>query len=176
MDELTDTISSANSTDDLQRDLATAIAQAEENLNGWKRTQADFENYRKRKDAESGEWVAFGKQAGVVQVLPVLDSLEQALLFAPDLPDEKYQTWKQGLMGIVTQIAATLKGMGIEKMDTARKKFDPNLHEAVREVAGKDGDEDGTIAEQYQTGYTINGNVLRPAQVAVVKKQSANIQ
>jgi molecular chaperone GrpE len=134
--KISDTSSVRGDTDDLQRDLQTAIAQAEENLNGWKRTQADFENYRKRKDAESGEWVAFGKQAGVVQVLPVLDSLEQALLFAPDLPDEKYQTWKVGLMGIVAQIGATLKGMGIEKMETIGKKFDPNLHEAAREVPG----------------------------------------
>ncbi len=169
MDEITDTSTTGSEVDDLQRDLQTAIVQAQENLSGWQRTQADFENFRKRKESEAKEWVAFGKQAGIVQVLPVLDSLEQAILFAPDVQDEKYKVWKQGLMGIVTQLATTLKGMGIEKMETVGKKFDPNFHEALREVPGKDGDEDGTIAEQYQTGYTINGNVLRPAQVAVTR-------
>lgn len=155
----------------IERDLKEALAQAEENLNGWKRTQADFENFRKRKEAESGEWVAFGKQAGIVQVLPVLDSLEQAMIHAPDIADEKYQNWKAGLDGITRQIADTLKGMGIEKMETIGKKFDPSLHEAVREVPGKEGDEDGTVAEQYQTGYTINGSTLRPAQVAITRQQ-----
>ena len=155
----------------IEQDLKEALARAEENLNGWKRTQADFENFRKRKEAESSEWVAFGKQAGIVQVLPVLDSLEQAMIHAPDIADEKYQNWKVGLVGISRQIADTLKGMGIEKMETIGKKFDPSLHEAVREVPGKEGDEDGTVAEQYQTGYTINGSTLRPAQVAIIKKQ-----
>lgn len=154
----------------LQSDLNKAQLIAEENLAGWKRTQADLENYIKRKEGENEALIQFGKQASVMAMLPVLDSLEQALLHAPtesEVQNEKYVNWKQGLVGIVKQIESTLSQMGIQKIEAVGKSFDPNLHEAVKEVFG---DQDGKIAEQYQTGYLLNGKLLRPAQVAITKK------
>ena len=59
--------------------------------------------------------------------------------------------------------------MGIQKIDALGKKFDPNFHEAVREVDAPEGTEPGVVAEQYQTGYMLNGKMLRPAQVAITK-------
>ena len=168
MDELTD-FSTADGNidiDQLQKELSEAISQAETNLTGWKQTQADFENFRKRKEAESAEWITFGKQAGFVQILPVLDSLEQAIAHAPQLADPKYQNWKNGLDGIVKQIDEAIAKMNIKKIEALGQKFDPNVHEAVREVPGE---EDGIVAEVYQTGYTLDGKVLRPAQVAITK-------
>lgn len=169
MEELSDIAGDPVDAGQLQQELNEAIARAEENLTGWKRTQADFENYRKRKEQESQEWVAFGKQAGFVQILPVLDSLEQAVKHAPELPDEKYKSWKNGFEGIVRQIDEAIAKMNIQKISALGQKFDPNLHEAVREVPG---DEDGLVAEEYQTGYMIDGKVLRPAQVAITRKQA----
>lgn len=151
----------------LQQELNDAISKAEENLSGWKRTQADFENYRKRKEGESAELVSFGKQRAFMQILPVLDSLEQALLHAPDVQDEKYNNWKLGLFEIARQINDALSQMGIKKIEALGKQFDPYLHEAVKEVPGE---ENGLVAEQYQTGFTLDGNVIRPAQVAITKK------
>ena len=151
----------------LQQELGEAIARAEENLSGWKRTQADFENYRRRKETESQEWIAFGKQAGFVQILPVLDSLEQAIKHAPEITDDKFKNWKNGLDGIVRQIDETIEKMNIKKINAVGQKFDPNLHEALREVPGE---EDGIVAEEYQTGYMLDDKVLRPAQVAITKK------
>jgi len=167
MEELSDVSGSAVDIDQLQQELTEAISRAEENLSGWKRTQADFENYRKRKEAESQEWIAFGKLAGFVQILPVLDSLEQAIRHAPDLADDKYRNWKNGLDGIVRQIDEAVARLSIKKIAALGQKFDPNLHEAVREVPGP---EDGVVAEEYQTGYMLDGKVLRPAQVAITKK------
>src|ERR1700690_3857563 len=137
-EQISDSSNTQIDSDQLQKELQEAISKAEENLNGWKRAQADFDNYRKRKEGESEEWIGFGKQAAFVQLLPVLDSLEQALIHAPDLPDDKYQNWKEGLQGIVKQLDSTMNDMGIEKIETLGKKFDPNLHEAVREVPGED--------------------------------------
>lgn len=165
--EIDDKTSEDIDIEQLQKELNDALVQAEENLNGWKRTQADLENYRRRKEAEGKELVEFGKQAGFVQILPVLDSLQQAMIHAPDLADDKYKNWKVGLDGIVKQIDEVLAKMGIERIEAVGKKFDPNLHEAVREVPGE---EDGTVAEQYQTGFLLNGKLLRPAQVAITKK------
>jgi len=166
MEELSDVSGQPVDVDQLQQELNEAISKAEENLSGWKRTQADFENYRKRKEAESSEWIAFGKQAGFVQILPVLDSLEQAIKHAPQLEDPKFQNWKNGLDGIVKQIDEAIAKMNIKKIDAVGEKFDPNLHEAVREVSGET---DGLVAEIYQTGYMLDGKVLRPAQVAISK-------
>ncbi len=155
------------SIDQLQQELSEALQKAEENLNGWKRTQADLENYRKRKEAESKELVEFGKHAGIVQILPILDSIQQAMIHAPAIEDEKYRNWKSGLDGIVKQIDDALAKIGIKRIEAVGSKFDPNLHEAVKEVPGN---EDGMVTEQYQTGYLLNDKLLRPAQVAITKK------
>jgi molecular chaperone GrpE len=150
----------------LQAHLDEALVKAEENLAGWKRTQADLENYRKRKESESSGLINFGKQAAFVQILPVLDSLQQAMVHAPQIDDEKYKAWKIGLDGIVKQINSAISQMGVERIEAIGKRFDPELHEAVREVPGN---EDGIVVEEYQTGYLLNGQMIRPAQVAISK-------
>jgi molecular chaperone GrpE len=155
--------------EDLQSELSDALSKAEENLSGWKRTQADLENFRKRIESESAEWISFGKQAAFVQILPVLDSLQQAIAYAPDLEDEQYKNWKAGLEGIAKQIDTAITQAGIEKIEAVGKRFDPNFHEAIKEVPG---DDDQIVVEQYQTGFVINGKVIRPAQVAISKKNS----
>jgi molecular chaperone GrpE len=167
---LTDESSATADVDQLQQELRNAVSQAEEHLAGWKQTQADFENFRKRKEAESAEWIAFGKQAGFVQLLPILDSLQQAIRHAPEIEDEKYKSFKEGLEGIAKQIDSAIEKMNIKKMQSIGEKFDPNLHEAVKEVLAKNGEEEGVIAEEYQTGYLFDGKVLRPAQVGITKK------
>jgi molecular chaperone GrpE len=62
-----------------------------------------------------------------------------------------------------------LEELGVHKIEAVGKKFDPNFHEAVREVEGQ---EDGMIIEEYQVGYTINGKVIRPSQVGIGKAGS----
>ncbi len=152
---------------DINTDLDAALHQAEENLAGWKRAQADLDNFRKRSIAEQPHWLELGKAMTLQKLIPVLDSLEQAVAHAPAMPDEKFQTWKQGLDGIIKQLDASLQEIGAEKIEAIGKKFDPNLHEAVRQL---DGAEDDIVAEQYQTGYLLNGKLIRPAQVAITKK------
>lgn len=167
--QISDTSQENISIDDLQQELNEALLRAEENLSGWKRAQADLENYRKRKEAESGEWIQFGQQSAFVQMLPILDSLEQAFKHAPEVADEKYVNWKTGLDGIVKQMNDLMTKMGIQKIEAVGKTFDPNYHEAIRQV---EGENEGIVAEEFQTGYMLNGKVLRPAQVAITKKSS----
>jgi molecular chaperone GrpE len=151
----------------VQNELNSALEQAEQNLAGWKRAQADLDNYRKRTAAEQEHWLDLGKAMALQKLIPVLDSLEQAAAHAPDIQDEKFQKWRAGLNGILKQLDASLADSGVRKIEAIGKKFDPNLHEAVRQV---DGAEDDMVAEQYQTGYTLNGKLIRPAQVAITKK------
>ncbi len=156
----------------LQAEITQLTEQAQMNLNGWKRAQADFENYKRRKEAENRELVDFAKEVTVAKLLPTLDSLEQALRHAPDSAStdfaEKYNVWYKGVEGILGQLDKALAEMGVKKIEALGKKFDPNFHEAVREVPG---DEDGTVVEELQSGFELNGKVIRPATVVISRKK-----
>ncbi len=78
-----------------------------------------------------------------------------------------YKNWQVGIGGILMQIDKTLSELGVKKIEAVGKKFDPNLHEAVKEV---EGEEDGMVVDQLQTGFELNGKVIRPAQVVVSRK------
>ena len=157
----------------LQADLNAA-------MDGWKRTTADFDNYRRRKEAENKELVEFAREVTVAKLLPILDSLEQALKHMPELGDQyisesvdqfprQYQNWQNGVNGIVIQLDKTLEELGVRKIEAVGKKFDPHFHEAIREVESEA--EDGTVVEEVQTGFELNGKVIRPSQVVISKQK-----
>jgi molecular chaperone GrpE len=146
------------------RQLLEAQEEAKANLAGWQRTQADFENYKKREEAKQADILDFAKEVTIAKLLPTLDTLEQGLRHAPSGVDEN---WLKGIEGTLQKLDKTLAEMGVQKIDAVGKQFDPNFHEAVREVPGE---EDGVIIEELQTGYQINGKVVRPSQVVISKK------
>ena len=149
----------------LEGELTQYKQKAEDYLNNWKRTAADFENYKKRQEKENRELLQFAQEVTVVKMLPTLESLEQALRNAPQ--DEGFQNWSEGVLKIVQQLEKTLLEMGIEKIKTVGEKFDFSLHEAVEMVEG--GGESGTIVEEIQSGYKLNNKVIRPAKVKVAR-------
>lgn len=155
----------------LQADLERARKEAEDNLNGWKRAAADFENYKRRKEEENKELIQFAREVAVAKLLPSLDSLEMALKHAPEPGDQdfgpRYQNWQAGIAGLVSQLDKALEELGVKKIEALGKKFDPNFHEAVREVPGE---EDGMVVEELQHGFELSGKVIRPSQVAISKK------
>src|SRR5258706_16470752 len=122
----------------LRTDLEQIKEEAQMNLNGWKRAQADFENYKKRKENENKEILDFAKEVTVVKLLPVLDSLEQAFHHIPEVEDEKLKIWKQGIDALLKQLDSALASLGVKKIEALGKKFDPHFHEAVREVPGEE--------------------------------------
>ncbi len=156
----------------LEQQLEEARAEAEKNLNGWRRSEADFQNYQRRKEQENKELVEFAREVAVAKLLPSLDTLTQALVHRPTAEGsglaEEYQKWQAGLDGLVKQLDKALEELGVKKIEAVGKKFDPNFHEAVREVPGE---EDGLVMEEYQTGFELNGKLIRPSQVAIAKKQ-----
>jgi molecular chaperone GrpE len=134
-----------------ERDEYLALAQ---------RTQADFENYRKRvaRDAAAAEGRGMARLAR--ELLPALDDLARAL--DAETPDP------EGLRLVRSEFAAALERMGIEEFSPEGERFDPNLHEAMAQQE-VDGAEPGTVVEVYQCGYRMDGNVLRPARVVVAR-------
>jgi molecular chaperone GrpE len=137
-----------------ERDKYLALAQ---------RTQADFENYRKRMAREN----AAAKDRGVAKVakelLPALDHLEHALKAA-----EGHEDVVKGFALVCDEIVAALGRAGIEAYSPEGKPFDPNEHEAMTTQPSEDA-ESGTVLEVYQQGYRLNGAVLRPARVVVAE-------
>ncbi len=140
-------------------------AKAEEYLNNWKRTAADFDNYRKRRDREDQELVSFARQATIIRLLPALEALTQALEHAP-VTDEHSQ-WSTGIAGIRSQLDRALSELGVQRIPTVGEKFNHELHEAVEMIEGRG--EPGTVVETVADGYTVNGHVIRPAKVKVAR-------
>jgi molecular chaperone GrpE len=146
--------------DDLDQ-LVRVGAQRDEYLALAQRTQADFENYRKRvaRDAAMAQERGVAKLAR--ELLPALDNLDRAL----DAAAEE-DPLLEGVRLVRAELAAALGRVGIESFSPAGELFDPEQHEAIvqRPVEGA---EQGSVAEVYQAGYRLNGTVIRPARVVV---------
>jgi molecular chaperone GrpE len=137
-----------------ERDEYRAIAQ---------RTQADFENYRKRMARESAQSVDRGVAKLAKELLPALDHLEIALKAA-----EGHEDVVKGFALVRDEFVSALKKVGIQPFSPAGEAFDPNEHEAMASHPAEDV-EPGTVVEVYQQGYRLNGAVLRPARVVVAQ-------
>jgi molecular chaperone GrpE len=142
--------------------LARAEAERDEYLELARRTQADFENYRKRTAKDVASAGARAKVGLVRDVLPVVDNLERALASAED--------GDAGLAAGVRLVLSELQGVltreGIEALEPAGEPFDPTVHEALS-TREQDGVEPGVVLEVVEKGYKMNDTVIRPARVVV---------
>jgi molecular chaperone GrpE len=128
------------------------------------RARAEFDNFRRRAERERSEFLQFASMDLVRELLPVLDDFERALQ-APTADAE----YAKGVELIYNRFSEILKKMGLEPVETAGRKFDPNLHEAIGRVES-DEVEDQTIVGAMQRGYLFKGRLLRPAWVRVAVK------
>ncbi len=150
--------------EDVEHDLDELLAKARERdeyLALAQRTQADFENFRKRKAREVSEAETRGVARLAKELLPALDGLELAL---KHLDEEA----AEGVRPVHNEFAAALARAGIEGFSPEGEPFDPNQHEAMSKRA-VEGAEPGTVADVFQRGYRVNGTVLRPARVVVAE-------
>ena len=130
---------------------------------GWKRTQADFENYRKRSEVERGEILEIMKADFLAKITPVLDNFRRAFEHAPD------DDFARGIKHIEKQLEDILLSEGLQKIPaTAGTKFDPNLHEAISCEENHKIPGDHIIAET-ESGWMFDGKVIKPAKVRVSK-------
>jgi molecular chaperone GrpE len=142
--------------------LAAKAAERDEYLALAQRTQADFENYRKRMSKEVGAAEARGTAKLAKELLPALDNLARALDAAT--PEDEHLA--EGIRLVQQDLRAALARLRIEPFSPKGERFDPNEHEAVAQQP-VEGAEPGTVAEVYQEGYRHGDTVLRPARVVV---------
>ena len=137
-----------------------------EYLAGWQRSRADLLNYKKEEMERIGEFLKYASEEFVLKVLPILDNFE---IIEKKMPDNlKNDENIKGLLMIKNQLRDFLKSQGAEEVKSVGQNFDPNLHEMVGETEAKDK-EKGLIVEEVQKGYKINGRLLRPAKVKIIK-------
>jgi molecular chaperone GrpE len=128
------------------------------------RTQADFDNFRKRAARDAAAAGERGKARLAKELLPALDHLELALQAGEQ--DPAAAEFAKGLRLVQDELAKALGRAGIETYSPRGERFDPEQHEAMAQHA-VEGTESGTVVEVYQAGYRLNGSVLRPARVVV---------
>lgn len=148
--------------------LKNAVAKAAERikdksyLEDLKRSQADFENYKKRQSDSQKDLAGYLTEKVVRDLTPVLDNFYQALAFVPE--DQKDSSWLTGITYIQKQLLDALTSHGLSVIEVGvGDTFDPNIHEAI-ESSGEDGSK---VTKVLQPGYKIGERVIKPAKVKV---------
>lgn len=138
-------------------DEPDAVArQRDEYLDALVRTQADFENFRKRSLKQQGDAVDRATGRLVEDLLPVLDACDAAAVHGVDEVE-----------AIVSALLAVLERSGLERIEPSGEAFDPNAHDAVLHEPADDPQDEPTVAEVLRPGYSWKGRVIRPAMVKV---------
>lgn len=138
------------------------------------RALAEHENYRKRAEREREEMAKFAITGFSRELLTVSDNLRRALESIPEdheNPEKLLESLLQGVEITEKELLSIFKKHGIEKIDPLGQPFDHHFHQAMFEHEDED-QAPGTILHVLQTGYTLNGRLLRPALVGVAKKKS----
>ena len=145
----------------LEQRLAAAEAEAQAHLNDLKRLAAEFENYRKRVARDQESLVARAHERLVKELLPVLDDLERALAAAEEHEEAKLE---EGVRLVHRELADALQREGLAEIET-NGRFDPHVHEAL--LSQPSEQDEGTVIEVLQKGYSLGDRVLRPARVVI---------
>jgi molecular chaperone GrpE len=145
--------------------LTTVKRERNEYLALAQRTQADFENYRKRAAKDAAAAGSRAKAGLVRELLPVLDNLERALTLAGEENGAGAKVL-EGVRLVHADLVGVLQRSGVEAFDPEGEPFDPTLHEALS-TRPQDGTHPGTVVEVVEKGYRLNDQILRPARVIV---------
>ncbi len=149
--------------DALQTQLAEAESKVSEYRDGWARSQAEFQNYKKRIERDNQLMYASMKGDIVKKILPALDDLERALQNRP--ADD---AWANGVELIARKFANILESEGVKRIEAKGAAFDPNFHEAVTHEPSDEADS-GHVIDVVQNGYILGERVIRPALVRVAQ-------
>lgn len=142
------------------------VAERDKYLDLAQRTQADFENYRKRAARDAANAGERAKAGLVRELLPVLDNLERALATAVH-DDGEASPVVEGVRLVRADLLGVLERSGVEAFDPAGEPFDPTVHEALSTRPAPEGVHPGVVVDVVEKGYRLNDTVLRPARVVV---------
>jgi molecular chaperone GrpE len=155
-------------TDDLLKQLEESKKLQDEYLNGWQRQKADFINYQKDSLRQAQEIVKYANEDLITDLLIVLDSFDISVnsLKNKELTENEKKII-QGLELIKTQLEDVLRKKGLKPIEALGEQFNPQFHEILEEIEEKGPP--GVIIEEVIKGYELNGKVIRPSKVKVIK-------
>ena len=155
--------------EDMEKALEAARAEAAENYDRFLRASAELDNFRKRTARIRVETREDTLRDMLLQIAPILDNMKRALA----QESEDVAALKEGVSLTYNQFNDALKRYGLEEIEAAGQPFDPNLHEAMMEVEHGEYPP-GTVVEETERGYKLNGKVVRAARVVVSKAGGEN--
>jgi len=128
------------------------------------RSQADFENYKKRCAREKDEAVKYANSSLLERLVTIIDNFELGLAAAKDQGENS--PIYSGMVLVQKQLNDLLAENGLQPIEAEATKFDPNLHEAIAHEPS-DALPEGTVLRQTRRGYRLKDRLLRPARVIV---------
>lgn len=136
-----------------------------ENINDlddkYKRTLAEFENYKKRTEKEKLKTYDRAKVDLIEKLLPVIDSIEAAKKVSENTE------YAEGINMVYKQIETFLAKNNVEEIKTVGEIFDPEVHDAISIVESEE--KEGTIIEEFRKGYKLGNDIIRHSMVIVSK-------
>ena len=146
----------------LEEKLAKAEQEAKDNFDKYLRKVAEFDNFRRRTNAEKAGMYSNGVRETVEKLLPVIDNFERAV----EMAEEKESSLYKGVEMILKQFLEITASLGVEEIPALGEPFDPNVHSAVMHIEDESCDEN-VIVEVFQKGYKLGDRVIRPSMVKV---------
>ena len=144
-------------------ELAKALEEAEENKRKWYAVTAEYENYRRRTQAQAAQRYNEGRNDVLSALFPIGDNLERALASITD------ENTKQGLDMVLKAYKKVLEGEGVEEINPVGEPFNVDVAEAIMAMPAEEGEESGIVKQVYVKGYKKGDKVLRYAQVIVTQ-------
>ena len=151
--------------EELEKKVADLEGKAAKDKDDYIRLMAEFDNFRRRTSQEKLELVSMASTDTIKGMLPVLDDCERALAVLKDSDDS--DAAKEGTELIYHKLLGYLQSKGLAVIDAKDQVFDTDLHEAVAQFPVPEEDKKGKVFDVVQTGYTLNGKVIRYAKVVV---------
>lgn len=149
----------------LEKELEEARTQIEDQKDKYLRLSAEFDNYRKRTVKEKAELILNGGEKSIKSILPVIDDMERALATMETATD--VVAVKEGIELIYNKFLSILSQDGIKTIEAKGQPLDTDYHEAIAVIPAPTEEQKGKILDCVQTGYTLNGKVIRHAKVVV---------
>lgn len=151
--------------EELEKEVETLNGQIEEMKDKYLRLSAEFDNYRKRTIKEKAELILNGSEKSILSFLPVVDDMERAIKTMESSTD--VEAVKKGVELIYNKFITTMSQSGVKMIEAAEQALDTDYHEAIAVIPAPSEDLKGKILDCVQTGYTMNGKVIRHAKVVV---------
>ncbi|RMG21874.1 MAG: nucleotide exchange factor GrpE [Bacteroidetes bacterium] len=149
----------------LQEELKTAQEENAKSQDQYIRLQAEWDNFRKRKDRELTERLRFAYEDLIKELLPILDNFDRTLKSIEKT--DNLEAVKEGIELVAKNMRKQFEKVGLQPIESLNKDFDYELHEAISSVPVEEEEKKGKVIDEVEKGYKLNDKVIRFSKVVV---------